>query len=176
MHMTTHQCLFCASIANSTLHRNVYQPSLYEHVWGGFCPIQLLQIPTGESTYSVLWLIALISNWHCHPCVRTFVRSAFLRIVMAQAIHPVSRWHDQGEKVPFFQWGLYHQRCGCCGVRDCRYYRFHVSAVSDFLKCGPETFSFLLTQILVAEATRTEESLFSCSRFTGRWLTLEVLR
>ena len=91
MHMTTHQCLFCASIANSTLHRNVYQPSLYEHVWGGFCPIQLLQIPTGESTYSVLWLIALISNWHCHPCVRTFVRSAFLRIVMAQAIHPVSR-------------------------------------------------------------------------------------
>ena len=44
---------------------------------------------------------------------------------------PGSRWHDQGEKVPFFQWGLYHWQCGCCGVCGCRCYQFHVSAVSD---------------------------------------------
>ena len=36
-------------------------------------------------------------------------------------------------------------RCGCCGMCDCRCYRFHVSAVSDFFsKCEPE-FALLLT-------------------------------
>ena len=112
MHMTTRQCLFCASIANSALHRNVYQPSLCEHVWGVFAQYhfsgsQLGQVPTvccdrsrssqtdtATLAFGLLFAVLLfVLLWPelCAQCPGTSRQK--LRV-----FEPGSRWRDQGEK------------------------------------------------------------------------------